>query len=425
MSFGPHGSSQALYYTTYANGGEVRRITYVQGANRAPHAAVSASPSSGDVPLQVRFDGSESNDADFEDAVTSYLWNFGDGSPEVETTTSTVDHTYTEAGTYTATLTVRDKSGAEDTATVRVDAGNHPPEPTISSPTQDQLFKVGERIVLRGSATDPEDGRLADGALSWQVLQHHAGDHTHPFLPPTPGNDVEIVTPAPEDIDSTDPEGNYLEVRLSATDSKGLSTTITQKLAPNTVDVVFQTQPAGLDLVVNGDKFDKPTRTYISWEGYRLNVYAPSPQTTLAGVTYSFASWSDAKEQQHDIVTGATPSSYSATFKACTKTGTSAGETLDGTSGADVICGFGGNDTVRARGADDIIEGMSGNDVLRGGGGADNVKSGSGADSLYGEEGNDALNSRDGVSGNDSLDGGPGTDTKTTDATEKSIVGFP
>ena len=39
--------------------------------------------------------------------------------------------------------------------------------------------------------------------------------------------------------------------------------------------------------------------------------------------------------------------------------------------------------------------------------------------------GNDALVSRDGVSGNDFLDGGSGTDTKATDATEKSIVGFP
>ena len=33
--------------------------------------------------------------------------------------------------------------------------------------------------------------------------------------------------------------------------------------------------------------------------------------------------------------------------------------------------------------------------------------------------------SKDGVSGNDSLYCGTGTDTKETDATEKSIVGFP
>ena len=36
MAFGPHGSGQALYYTTYANGGEVRRIAYAEPANRPP-----------------------------------------------------------------------------------------------------------------------------------------------------------------------------------------------------------------------------------------------------------------------------------------------------------------------------------------------------------------------------------------------------
>jgi Ca2+-binding RTX toxin-like protein len=114
----------------------------------------------------------------------------------------------------------------------------------------------------------------------------------------------------------------------------------------------------------------------------RLQAERERPLTadSLSGKTYVFATWSDGKGQQHDIVTGATPSAYTVTFKACTKTGTSAGETLTGTSSDDVICGLGGND---------------------------------------------ALNSRDGVSCNDSLDGGPGTDTKTTDATEKSIVGFP
>jgi hypothetical protein len=46
-------------------------------------------------------------------------------------------------------------------------------------------------------------------------------------------------------------------------------------------------------------------------------------------------------------------------------------------------------------------------------------------DTLKGEDGDDTVNSKDGVNGNDSLDGGAGADTKVTDATEKSIVGFP
>jgi hypothetical protein len=51
--------------------------------------------------------------------------------------------------------------------------------------------------------------------------------------------------------------------------------------------------------------------------------------------------------------------------------------------------------------------------------------SGNGADSLYEQVSNDALNSRDGVSGNDTLDEGLGTDMRTTDLTERMIIGFP
>jgi Ca2+-binding RTX toxin-like protein len=180
------------------------------------------------------------------------------------------------------------------------------------------------------------------------------------------------------------------------------------------VNVSFATNPSGLSLLINGQNFTTP-KTLLSWEGYTLNVNAPSPQT-LSGKPYVFSSWSDGKGKQHEIVTGTTPSTYTATFKSCTKSGTSAAETLTGTSSADIICGLGGNDT---------IEGLGGNDILFGGGGADKVKGNTGADNLYGQDGNDALDSRDGVSGNDSLNGGAGTDTKVTDATEKSIVGFP
>ena len=422
MAFGPYGSSQALYYTTYANGGEVHRITEA-GANRAPHAVLSVNPDYGDVPLTVNFDGSGSTDPDSGDSPTAYRWDFGDDSPAVETTTPNVTHTYAQAGTHTATLTVRDTNGAEDTARVRIYAGNVPPEPTISSPAQDKLFAVGEKIVLRGSATDPEDGELPDSALSWEVVQHHNGDHTHPYFAGT-GTDLTFTAADAEDLLSTDPEENYLEIRLTATDSKGLSGTVTQTLTPKTVDVTFESQPSGLKLRLNGTTFTTP-RTFVSWEGYKLRVAALSPQA-LAGSTHTFDAWSDGEAWDHDIVTGAQPSAYTATYKACTITGTSGNNVLEGTSGADTICGMGGNDTIKGMAGNDTIDGMGGEDApLRGDGGADMVTGGSGDDNLYGGNGNDALSSRDGVSGNDSLDGGSGTDTKTTDATEKTVVGFP
>jgi hypothetical protein len=217
----------------------------------------------------------------------------------------------------------------------------------------------------------------------------------------------------PEGLDSTG-AGNYLEVRLTATDSKGLFKTVTREIQPNRVNLSFATNPRGLSVLINGQNFATP-KTLLSWEGYTLNVNVPSPQT-LSGTSHAFSSWSDGKLKQHNIVTEEAPGTYTATFKGCSKSGTSAAETLSGTSAADVICAFGGNDT---------IEGLGGNDILFGGGGADKLRGNGGADSLYGDDGNDALNSRDGVSGNDTLDGGSGTDTKVTDTTEKSIVGFP
>jgi hypothetical protein len=64
---------------------------------------------------------------------------------------------------------------------------------------------------------------------------------------------------------------------------------------------------------------------------------------------------------------------------------------------------------------------------MHGDSGNDSVTGGIGADRLYGDDGDDIVNSQDGVSGNDSLDDGPHVngDTAITDATEKSIVGFP
>ncbi len=164
----------------------------------------------------------------------------------------------------------------------------------------------------------------------------------------------------------------------------------------------------------------------------------------------------------------------------CTKSGTG---TISGTPGKDVLCGSAGDDTINGGGGNDIILGQGGKDRLIGGLGNDTINGGpgtdtalysgstpvianlatefakgvgldvllsvenltgsgandrltgsalankliggAGADNMFGQAGNDTVNSKDGVRGNDSLSGGPGTDTKTTDATEKSIVGFP
>jgi len=127
MTFGPSANGQALYYTNYSNGGEVRRIEPTVAANRPPTARLTATPRSGDVPLVVAFDGSTSSDLDAGDTLT-YVWNFGDGTPPLTTTGPTTSHSYTAAGSFTATLTVRDNRGGVSTpASLRIDPGNRAP----------------------------------------------------------------------------------------------------------------------------------------------------------------------------------------------------------------------------------------------------------------------------------------------------------
>lgn len=302
MTFGPDG---ALYYTTFDGGGEVRRIDHTAG-NRAPTAALKImGPNYGPVPLKVTFDGSGSRDSD--GGALTYLWDFGDGDTDV-TTTAKTSHTYRTNGTFEATLKVRDSQGAESgPVKVKVYPGDTPPRPAIESSTR--LFRVGQQITLNGSATDAEDGK--DVSLRWEVLRHHDGDHTHPWSSGT-GSRMKFTAPAPEGIFSTDPAGNYLELRLTATDSQGLSRTITQKLKPKTVKVTFQTRPGALELEVNGEKITAP-RTLLSWDGYALNVRAYQ-QKDSQGRTLVFDSWSDRGPARHTIQTPASPATYTATF---------------------------------------------------------------------------------------------------------------
>ncbi len=312
LRFGPAGSGQALYYTTYnypGQGSQVRRIRYTGGASRAPVAAVSAQPSAGAPPLLVTLDGSGSNDPD-GNLPLRYLWSFGDGSADTETTTASTTHTYTVPGSFVASLRVRDTTGlVSDPATVLVNAGNTAPTVAITAPSPTARFRVGQGVTVTGSAIDPEDGPLPGSALAWTVLLHH-DQHVHPFLGPVTGASVNLTYPSPEDLAAA--ATSYLEVRLTATDRFGSSATATLDLLPHKVDLVLATSPSGLRLTVQSAGLTAPA-TVTSWEGYALAVDAPH-QVDGSGNGRVFSSWSDAGAQAHVITTPAAPATYTATF---------------------------------------------------------------------------------------------------------------
>lgn len=84
-------------------------------SNAAPIANIQASATSGNVPLNVAFDGSASIDPD--GSIASYSWNFGNATTGSGISSST---TYTAGGTFTAVLTVTDDLGATDTDSITI-----------------------------------------------------------------------------------------------------------------------------------------------------------------------------------------------------------------------------------------------------------------------------------------------------------------
>ena len=116
-------------------------------SNRVPSASFTATPSIGQVPLTVAFDASASSDSD--GSVTSYAWNFGDGTPPGSGVA--VNHLYQAAGTFTAALTVRDNRGATASTTrvITVTVGPPPGTVTVSGRV------TYERVPF---LPDPQDG---------------------------------------------------------------------------------------------------------------------------------------------------------------------------------------------------------------------------------------------------------------------------
>ena len=327
LAFGPVSTGgRALYVLRGGSTApQVRRITYVGLGNRAPVASATASPREGQPPLLVQFDGRGSSDAD-GDPLT-YRWDFGDGTTGTGSTTS---HQYGRSGVFTARLTVTDARGASDSTEIEISVGSRP-VPVIETPAAGDEFAVGRQYVLRGRATDAEDGTLADSRLTWEIDLHHA-DHFHPFLAPTAGNGVPFTAPAPEDLTAT--TNTNLRIRLTATDSHGLTATTTRDMDPNRVTVSFATEPTGLRVRVNERTLTGP-ESVTSWENHALEVDAPTQAKD--GQTWVWRSWSDGGARRHVVSTPASDAAYRATFKAETPSRTP--PDFNGDGRADVAVG--------------------------------------------------------------------------------------
>ncbi|MGY1708849.1 PQQ-dependent sugar dehydrogenase [Geodermatophilus sp. SYSU D00758] len=179
-----------------------------------------------------------------------------------------------------------------------------PPEPVIDEPAG--AWAVGGTISFTGSATDPEDGVLPASDLTWEVVLQHCPDacHAHPLRTWTGVAGASIAAP-----DHGFPA--HLELRLTATDSAGATTTVTRRLDPRTVELTVASDPPGVVLGLGGRTGQAPITAAVI-QGSSNSLSAPSPQT-FGDVTCVFGGWSDGGAQAHDVTADGT-ATHVATF---------------------------------------------------------------------------------------------------------------
>lgn len=212
--------------------------------NDPPTASISASPTSGVNPLEIKFLGSGT---DSDGTIDSYHWDFDDVTDSDEQYPS---KTFLDPGVYTVVLTVTDDKGATGTATVEITVSENSP-PTASVSADPTFGYCPFTVQFIGSGTD-EDGSI--DSYYWDF-----GD----------GDDTGSQNPS----HTYNSPGTYT-VTLTVTDDKGLTDidTITITAYRKTSFSLIPTD----DSIVHANHPDNNTGSepgYLEYLGVAQNPY--------------------------------------------------------------------------------------------------------------------------------------------------------
>jgi gliding motility-associated-like protein len=127
--------------------------------------------------------GCISLDADFQDTVRnakSYIWNFGDGSPDLATTGFQVNHTYPNVGFYTVRLIALDSTSCNgsDTTYRHIIARNDKASLDFSYAKPPGALCTSLGYIFTNLSTSPPGKPFSDSAFVWNF-----GDGTPPTKP--------------------------------------------------------------------------------------------------------------------------------------------------------------------------------------------------------------------------------------------------
>ncbi|MCW4034587.1 MAG: PKD domain-containing protein, partial [Candidatus Bathyarchaeota archaeon] len=208
--------------------------------NAPPTSQFTFSPSKPTILDTVNFSETAS---DVDGTLTSWSWDFGDGTTSEERNPS---HQYAQKGEYTVMLTVTDNNGEQDTQTTKITVENL--EPTADFDCATAKLIAGETVQFTDDSTDPEDAIVS---YLWDFGDGYTStnkDSTHKF----------------------ETAGTY-HVTLTVTDDEGATDAVSKPftIVDNAVPVAsFEcdvTAPVAGDEIVFDESSQDQDGTIVSW----------------------------------------------------------------------------------------------------------------------------------------------------------------
>jgi glucose/arabinose dehydrogenase len=304
LRVGPDGM---LYYLGRGGGGVLGRVQ----ATSTPQAPqITAHPANRTVAVgqtatfSVSATGSQPLSYQWQRGTTNIA---GATSPNYSLTAAAGDN----GATFRVVVTNSVSSVTSNSATLTVST-NAAPVASITAPASGTMFSGGDTINYAGTGTDAEDGTLPASAFTWEVVFHH-DTHTHPFMAPTSGaTSGSFTIPRVGHVETN----VFYRIHLTVRDSAGLTHTVTRDITPRLSTISLRTNPAGLQVTLDGTPVTTPA-DIVNVVGNTRQLGVVSPQT-VGGTTYTFSSWSDGGAATHNFNIPSTNTTYTATYTAST-----------------------------------------------------------------------------------------------------------
>ena len=227
--------------------------------NYLPRANIEANETEVLTYEEIRFDGTESSDKD--GAVKQYKFIFGDGNETEWQDDPIATHTYTDDGTYTVQLVVKDNHGAESgpySDDMRIKVYNRAP---VADAGEDLSGETGQEIHFKGTGRD-KDGRITlyewdfDGDGSYDWSSEETGETTHVYDEPGSYQARFRVT---DDDDVVDVDSITVDITGGTNENQPPVARITE---PQEGEVYFTDQ----DILFNGADSSDPDGTISSYK---------------------------------------------------------------------------------------------------------------------------------------------------------------